>query len=249
MVTFQFEVLPDFDQPEAKLEASVIDETLREAAGEKLTVAIAGTPKTVVPASEATAVARVGAEVFERPEAGAKVIANVESGAVTLPVQAKVGEYSRVDLGGGRPGWMHERDLRGGSGKGGKLSDVLAHMPPRLEVDYAKTLVTRSPVLRVSGWAQDDSIVRDVYIFVGSHKVFYQSNRSGKTPNKVSFDASVALRPGINYVTVVAREDNEIMSRKTFTVRRDAPDGALMETPKDSELDFLEFEQATEGEE
>jgi carboxyl-terminal processing protease len=83
--------------------------------------------------------------------------------------------------------------------------------------------------------------VRDLYIFVGSHKVFYQSNRKGSAPNKVSFDTTVALRPGINYVTVVAREDNEVMSRKTFIVRRDAPDGALLETPKENELDFLEF--------
>jgi carboxyl-terminal processing protease len=145
-----------------------------------------------------------------------------------------------VDLGQGRPGWVHERDLRGGAGKGGQLSDVLAHMPPRLEVDYRKTLVTREPTLRVSGWANDDRIVRDVYVFVGAHKVFYRSNRNGSPPNKVSFDTAIALRPGINYVTVVAREDNEIMSRKTFIVRRDAPNGSLMETPKESELDFFE---------
>ncbi|HEY5938860.1 MAG TPA: MXAN_5808 family serine peptidase, partial [Kofleriaceae bacterium] len=161
MVTFQFEVLPDFDQPEAKLEASVVDETLRGAAGEKLTVAIAPAAKPVQPATETTGVARIGAQVFERPEAGSKVIADVEGGAVSLPVQAKVGEYSRVDLGGGRPGWILERDMRGGTGKGGKLADVLAHMPPRLEVDSGKTLVTRAPALKVSGWAEDDSIVRD----------------------------------------------------------------------------------------
>jgi carboxyl-terminal processing protease len=241
MVAFQFEVLPEFEQTEAKLEASVIDELLREGAGEKLTVPIARAASTPVTAAPGSAVARAGAPVLERPQSGAKVIAEVEGGALSLPVQAKVGDYSRVDLGQNRPGWIHERDLRGGSAKGGNLTDVLAHMPPRLEVDYRNTLVTREPMLRVSGWASDDSLVRDLYIFVGSHKVFYQSNRKGSAPNKVSFDTTVALRPGINYVTVVAREDNEVMSRKTFIVRRDAPDGALLETPKENELDFLEF--------
>jgi carboxyl-terminal processing protease len=240
-VTFQFEVLPEFDQGEAKLEASVIDELLREGAGEKLTIPLVRTASKGVVVAPGNAVARAGAPVLERPQSGSKVIAEVEGGALNLPVQAKVGEYSRVDLGKGRPGWIHERDLRGGAGKGGKLTDVLAHMPPRLEVDYKDTLVTREPMMRVSGWASDDSLVRDLYIFVGSHKVFYKSNRSGPVPNKVSFDTTIALRPGINYVTVVARENNEVMSRKTFIVRRDAPDGALLETPKENELDFLEF--------
>ena len=242
MVAFQFEVLPEFDQGEAKLEASVIDELLREGAGEKLTIPLARTAAKTIAAAPGTAVARAGAPVLERPQSGAKVIAQVEGGTLSLPVQAKVGEYSRVDLGKGRPGWIHERDLRGGgTGKGGRLTDALAHMPPRLEVDHRNTLVTREPMLRVSGWAADDSLVRDLYIFVGSHKVFYKSNRNGSSPNKVSFDTSVSLRPGINYVTVVARENNEVMSRKTFIVRRDGPDGALLETPKENELDFLEF--------
>jgi carboxyl-terminal processing protease len=46
------------------------------------------------------------------------------------------------------------------------------------------------------------------------------------------------MRPGINYVTVVAREDNEIASHNTFIVRRDGPDGALLETPKNDDEFF-----------
>jgi hypothetical protein len=84
-------------------------------------------------------------------------------------------------------------------------------------------------------------LVRDVYVFVGSHKVFYQSNRKGSDRKHVSFATTLPLHPGINYVTVIAREDNEIMSRQMFVVRRDAPDGSLQETPKESENDFYEM--------
>ena len=45
----------------------------------------------------------------------------------------------------------------------------------------------------------------------------------------------------------VAREDNEIMSRKTFIVRRDAADGSLMETPKESEQDVFELQDNNSG--
>jgi carboxyl-terminal processing protease len=241
MVTFQFEILPEFDQSEAKIQASVVDEVLREAAGEKITLPIDRAGANAITQAPGSAVARAGAPVLERPQEGAKVIAQVDGGPYSLPVQAKVGLFHRVDLGQGRPGWVHDRDLRGGTGgKAGKLVDVLAHKPPRLEVDYGNTLVTREPTLQVKGVATDDTLVRDLYIFVGSHKVFYQSNRNGKTRNRIAFDTRVALRPGINHITVVAREDNEVMSRTTFTVRRDGPDGALLETPKESELDVFD---------
>jgi carboxyl-terminal processing protease len=241
MVLFKFEVLPDFHEGEAKLEASVADEVLREAAGQKLLIPIAKPSEVAIEGGSGNVVARAGAEVLERPQAGAKVIAEVQGGPMLLAVQAKLGDFTRVDLGQNRPGWLNDRDLRGGSGKGGHLVDVLARMPPRLEVDYGSTLVTREPLLRLKGRAVDDSIVRDLYIFVGSHKVFYKSNRSAAEPRKVSFDTTIPLRPGINYVTVVAREDNEVMSRETFIVRRDAPDGALMETPKETEQDFYDL--------
>jgi carboxyl-terminal processing protease len=247
MVTFKFEVLPDFHENEAKLEASVSDEILREAAGQKLIIPIAKASDTPVETASGNVVARAGAAVLERPQAGSKVIAQVEGGAQTFPLQAKRGDFDRVDLGQGRPGWISERDLRGGSAKGGRLVDVLAHMPPRLDVEHGGTLVTREPLLRLKGRAVDDSIVRDLYVFVGSHKVFYKSNRRGPEPKKVSFDTTIPLRPGINYVTVVAREDNEVMSRETFIVRRDAQDGALMETPKESEQDFYELMEGGGG--
>ncbi len=249
MVAFKFEVLPDFHESEAKLEASVVDELLREAGGQKLVIPIAKPDSHPVEPGSGTAVARVSAEVLESPHPGAKVIAQVEGGPLSLPVQAKLGDFDRVDLGQGRPGWIAERDLRGGAGKGGHLVDVLARMPPRLDVDYGGTLVTRDPLLRLKGRAVDDSIVRDLYVFVGSHKVFYQSNRNAPDPKQVTFDTTVPLRPGINYVTVVAREDNEVISRKTFIVRRDAPDGSLMETPKESEEDFYDLMEGGGGEE
>ena len=75
-VAFQFEVLPEFDQSEAKLEASVIDEQLREGAGEKLTIPIDRDGQNNVTVAASNAVARAGAPVLERPEQGAKVIAS-----------------------------------------------------------------------------------------------------------------------------------------------------------------------------
>jgi carboxyl-terminal processing protease len=86
-----------------------------------------------------------------------------------------------------------------------------------------------------------------VFIFVGSRKVFYQSNRAAKDGATEKFAATLPLRPGINYVMVVARESNEVASRKSFIVRRDAPDGSLLETPKSDDDDDMFHAAAEDG--
>jgi carboxyl-terminal processing protease len=152
-------------------------------------------------------------------------------------MDARRGDFVRVDLSQGRPGWVAASDLEPGATGKGKLEDVFAHKPPKLTVDHGGTSATRQSSLRLRGEAVDDSAVRDLYVFVGSRKVFYQSNRSSSDPKRVSFDTNIQLQPGINYVTVVARENNEIASRKVFIVRRDGPDGALLDTPKERDLE------------
>ncbi|MDH5671696.1 MAG: S41 family peptidase [Myxococcales bacterium] len=239
MVAFKFEVLEDFTEAEAKLEVSVGDSVMQVSAGEKFQVPVGEAPGAERRPAEATGPvnARAGAAVLESPESDAKVVARVAKAAIALPAQARLGKYTRVDLGGGRPGWVHEQDLLPAAAAGGRVDDVIAHRPPHVEVDHGGALVTTKPTLRVRGQATDDRIVRDLYIFVGPHKVYYLSNRSDGSPERAAFDTTVPLRPGINYVTVVAREDNEVMGRETFIVRRDGPDGALLETPKGDDLD------------
>src|SRR4030095_11758931 len=93
--------------------------------------------------------------------------------AVALPAQATIGNFVRVDMGGGHPGWIANADLvPPRSGAPGRVARDLNHMPPRLELDYGQTLVTRSNTLGLRGRATDDFRVRDMYIFVAARKVF-----------------------------------------------------------------------------
>jgi len=49
------------------------------------------------------------------------------------------------------------------------------------------------------------------------------------------FDATVPLRPGVNVITVVARENPDTVGRKTIIVRKDGPNGEILQTPKTEE--------------
>ena len=158
----------------------------------------------------------------------AKIIA-IEIGAI------------RVDLGEGRPGWVPTAAIaQGGASRSATVATDFTIMPPQLEVDVGQNMVTQAERLRIQGRAQDGQRLRDLYIYVGGRKVFFRSTRGTENRRELRFSTEVPLRPGINYVTVVARESEASISRRSFVIRRDAADGSLMETPRHDD-DWLDL--------
>ncbi|MDB4986844.1 MAG: Carboxyl-terminal protease, partial [Myxococcaceae bacterium] len=242
-VAFTFDVLPDFEGDHAEVEVSVADLELREFASEKLRINIE--PKQVdAPAPKTgTVLVADGAPVMAGPDVNARTIARATEGVVSFPAEATIGDFVRVSLGQGRPGWVASKYLATGVAPTGKIAFDKSRMPPRLNVDYGHALVTRNRLLKLTGKASDDSRIRDVYIFVGAKKVYYQAN--GGDTKELSFNADLPLEPGINYVSVFARENQDVVTRDTFVVRRDGESGELLKTP-DHESDEWEGLDAVE---
>jgi carboxyl-terminal processing protease len=93
-------------------------------------------------------------------------------------------------------------------------------------------LAVREPRILLKGIAEDADRVSDVFIFVGSRKVYYRANPSEGEAQRLIFETETALTPGVNVITVVARENADTVSRVNLIVRRDGPDGAPLPTPK-----------------
>ncbi|HEY6876435.1 MAG TPA: MXAN_5808 family serine peptidase, partial [Polyangiales bacterium] len=228
-VAFTFDMLPDFEGDHAEVEISVADLQLREFASEKIRIPVEAKSIDTLPAKTGPVVLKDGAQIFSAPAADARAIARTNDGSVSFPAEAASGDYVRISLGQGRPGWVSSKDIVSGNAGNGKVVFDKSRQPPRLNVDYAHTLVTRTRNLKLTGKANDDARIRDVYIFVGARKVFYQANR-GDT-KQLDFHADVPLEPGINYVSVFARENQDVVTRDTFVVRRDGEGGELLKTP------------------
>jgi carboxyl-terminal processing protease len=141
--------------------------------------------------------------------------------------------FVKLTIGDGRFAFARASDLdKGGNAAATPaLEDAMAHAPPSVEIPQPQ-LVTRDAHTLVRGTASDDARLLDAYIFVGARKVFYRSNRNGKDVSKMSFEADLPLRPGVNIVTIMARENPDTTARRTFIVRRDGPGGELLATPK-----------------
>ncbi|MAQ18378.1 MAG: peptidase S41 [Sandaracinus sp.] len=233
VVRFTFEVLEDFEREEAKLEISVIDADLRESVTENVSVPIRNAAQAPQARNGRVTIPQ-GTEVRAAPGADAHLLGRVEGGALSVAAQAEVGGFVRVELADEEPGWVPVA-ATSGSGRGGSLARAYDHMPPELEVAHGGDLVTRDDSITIRGTARDDQRVRDLYVYAGSQKVYYDANESGGDARTMSFETRVPLHGGINYITVFARESNEVVSRQLFVVRRDAADGSLMETPRHDE--------------
>jgi carboxyl-terminal processing protease len=233
-VAFTFDVEPQLADPEAKVELSIHDEDLREGVIEKVRIPIVD-PVAISAANGGYRAKASGADLFSAPDPSGRLFGRL-AGGVDAAALGSAGGYIKLALGDGRFGFARSSDLSSGAGTPSQVvfQDAMEHAPPTLEVPQPQ-LATRDTHTPVHVTAGDDARLLDAYIFVGARKVFYRSNRDGVDPKKMTFDADLPLRPGVNVVMIVARENPDTTSRRTFIVRRDGPNGELLPTPKTDE--------------
>ena len=229
-VVFNFDVQPQLADNEATLSLSVGDRDLREFATEKVKFPIEA-PLTI---EKASGVKKAGDGAALRPSAdgNARAFGKLANGAL-VSVTGKSGDFWKVDLGGGRFGFVGAKDVTDASGdaKAPPFDAIYSHAPPTLDV-AASEMATRNDKVKITGAASDSEKVADVYVFVGSRKLYYRSNRDGQDPRKTSFEFDAPLRPGVNFITVVARENPDTVTRRMIVIRKDGADGAILKTPK-----------------
>ncbi|MFO0675617.1 MAG: MXAN_5808 family serine peptidase [Polyangiaceae bacterium] len=235
-VAFTFDVESQLPDKEAKVELSIADRDLRESVAEKIRMPLVDASN-IVAGSGTVKAKGEGAALVQSPESGARVFGKLPAGTAAT-VLGTIGDYTKLALGNGRFGFAKSSELESGGAPQGTVAfeDAMAHAPPFLEI-ATPALATRDGQMPLKVTATDDTRILDAYIFVGSRKVFYRSNRNGKDPRTLAFDSQIPLRPGVNIVNVVARENPDTTSRKVFVIRKDGANGELLVTPKtDDEL-------------
>ncbi|HMA95511.1 MAG TPA: MXAN_5808 family serine peptidase [Polyangiaceae bacterium] len=230
-VALTFDVLKNIDEDSVKVELSVVDRDLRVASSEKLTVPLVRTGIAVQPVSGKFSVANL-ARVIAQPVAAAPTVGEVAKGSVMDRI-GTFGEFTKVRLEGDRFGWIQTSS---GGDAGPRAVSVtfkpwMRRSPPMIDVEPTE-LATREPRLILKGIAQDADRVSDVFIFVGNRKVYYRANPAKGDAQRLVFETETSLNPGVNVITVVARENADTVSRVNLIVRRDGPDGSPLPTPK-----------------
>jgi carboxyl-terminal processing protease len=243
LVAFTFHVEPGFraSERELKFEVQIEDEDLREFATHKIVIPLldAVTPS---PAS-GTWIAGPHAQGYETSGSDARVVARFTQG-MRFPITASVGEWLRVDVAPSHPVWVRRAEAGNTAPpRDARVTWVLHNEPPVIETSLGDILSVRTPTLRITGTARDETRLLDFFVFVGPRKLVYRSNRNGTDPRSIAIDAEVALRPGSNLVTLVAREDADTIARRSFVIRRDGPNGELLATPRAGEIQDEDAEE------
>lgn len=246
-VAFTFDVQPQLDGNEAKVELSIGDRDLREFANEKVKIPVEP-PAALVAASGWLTAPEAGAVVVDAPVPNAHPFAKLPAGA-SVELVARAGAWAKVSLaplGTGRFGFVRADGLAPGSAPASPpaIGDVFAHAPPMLDVSAA-ALATREGHVKVTGVATDGTKMLDTYMFVGARKVFYQAG-GGADPKRIEFAADVPLRPGVNVISVFARQSPDTVTRRTLVVRRDGPAGELLANPT-TEATLWEGDEGDDG--
>lgn len=230
-IDFTFEVAEAFQGEQVRLELAISDAELGRGIREKLDFELA--PALKVRKLEKTAALAAKTALRARPRAGAEEVARVTAGG-TVRVDAEVPGFVRVKLVGDQVAWVESTALKAASAgeQEAAVQHLLLHTPPDIKIHAGDLRVTRDAALSLRGEASDAQSVRDLYIFVGARKVYYRSFPRAEPGKAVSWSAQVPLEPGLNYVTVVARENADVSSRRVLVVRRDGPQGELLESDR-----------------
>ncbi len=233
-VAFTFDVESPLADPEAKVELSIADRDLRETVVEKVRMPLA-VPTSLTTANGTMKAKAGGATLYEAADATSRTFGRLGAGTAAT-VQASSGDMTKLSLGDGRFGFVKTSELEQGGTPAASVpfEEVMRRYPPSIEVQPV-VLATKDPSVTVKGVTSDSDKLLDAYIFAGSRKIFYRSNRNGQDGKRMPFDAVVPLRPGVNVITVVARENPDTVGRKTIIVRKDGPNGEILQTPKTEE--------------
>ena len=242
-VAFTFEVQPQLAENEVVLGLSVGDRDLREYANEKLRIPVRAAA--TIESAEGGVTAKEGAQLY-----GDATLERAPFGVLSAGTNLQIvghhkgpkGMTTKVLLGPNRFAFLKEGSFDAG-GQAKKDEDVpysplFSHAPPVVTLKAADK-ATRGEKIRIDVEAYDSERLLDLYLFVGSRKLHYVSNRNGADPKRATFSFDAPLAPGVNMISVIARESPDTTTARTVVVRRDAPDGSILKTPKHQDDDFF----------
>jgi carboxyl-terminal processing protease len=214
---------------ELPFRVQVVDEKMDEFLSEKIDWPVSNDERVPTPAKTAVrvevgeALLRTGAAPSAWPLATAKK-------GVVLPADARVGDFWRVEWAKNRFAFVADADVKPAKGpRSGAVVEAWQREPPRIAIspDPAKGApVVESDTFKLSGTASvapsaDGSAkLRDVFVFVNDQKVFFRVVPQSANTAKLDFEADLPLKPGNNVVTVFAREDDELQTRRSVVIYR-----------------------------
>lgn len=245
--SFKFNVESDFDTNQFKLELSVFDQGLREIVTDKLKFPVVEQGLSLVVGNEQPAIRITNEREMMRswPSPDAPVVGYGYKGDIYKTVATTVATTSsangapkaeswiKVAISGDRSAFIPKAsvDMMSIAKSRGKVfaknfREVWQVSPPTIQFEPVSP-ITDGKFVMLDVSVDDESRVMDTFIYVynqkakiKNQKVFYRSNAGSANPKSMRFSAKIPISPGSNYISVFARENEDVRASKNIVVYR-----------------------------
>lgn len=231
---------PSFDDTSFDLGLTIADVTYRVFLTQPLTFNVLPREETR-PRHQTVAVKEALAPIYALPFSASLVTARASKGLI-LSSPNPYGEFLRVQLPRDAFGWIRKESvgpptaLRSKAEKGEVEWAFL--QAPGIKTDLEEKVFTpvESQFLNFGGEISDNDSVKDLFVFVNQKKVFYQNFQDAASEKRnQKFVATIPLDPGMNRIITIARDQNDLMQRKTVILQRLGAEEAELPSPETEE--------------
>jgi carboxyl-terminal processing protease len=234
--TFTLDVRAGLSAQDVQLQLTVVDQTLRTWMQHDVSLPVF--PDEFPPGKDTTGTVQIGdhpVSVHAGAHTDTPTLGTLAAGS-RLATQRQAGEWSLISLPPqgeeARSGWIKHKG-QSSPARGKPTPDAFTasdrRAPPALELDpslvAAGSLVTTSATFELSGtarYAPSERGRRYVYVFRGDDKVFFRAGEPGSAHRDLPFTTSVSLVPGRNVLSVIARQGERDVTRRSVVIYRDA---------------------------
>ncbi len=231
---FKLELRRGFEPQELTFEVSVVDLRLREILSEEFTVPVhKGRAETLDPRSQALRTRTPDANMLAAADRDAPLLFRIAEGTFLRGI-GRIGDFYKVDLEGGRFGFVAVADVDASVGvvRFSPLPESagLLNVAPAIDVTVpglTPATAVAGPSIQVQGHARFSAHAKGdrkkITIFRGRDKVHFWSASGLNTEALIPIDATIPLVDGVNDISVHATEGKSRSTVRRFTLFKSAP--------------------------
>src|SRR3989339_498259 len=191
----------------------------------KLTFPVTPSKNKLTQASSILKIGRNHTPLYSGMSFNSTVLSMMKEGTILMS-DAKNSDWLRITLPDNRHGWVSAKEaveLNGTENKPDTLEPFIQRIPPTITLSKSlSTILFGNDRLPLTAAIEDDICVKHAYILINNDKVYYKSNKTAtpKEQTRLEINTDVPLKEGPNVVTIVARDDHDMITIKSFVATR-----------------------------
>ena len=191
----------------------------------KLTFPVTPSKNKLTQASSILKIGRNHTPLYSGMSFNSTVLSIMKDGTILMS-DAKNSDWFRIILPDNRHGWVSAKEALesiGAENKPNTLELFIQRIPPTITLSKSlSNILFGNDRLPMSAVIEDDTCVKHAYILINNDKVYYKSNKiaTPKEQTMLEINTDVPLKEGPNVVTIVARDDQDMITIKSFVATR-----------------------------